>query len=351
MEQALPRRWLPAIAWALLLHAGVLAVMLFLLPAHKVLSPTVVAEPPPHFYTIALDPSTQPAAPIVSSTSASSASSAPSAQSAASAPPPQTARTAAAGAETPSTAVLLSQQSIQPTVATPEANQTPPPASQPLSSTIANPTHTAPPSTSASASADAAQRSASATTTAAGSSLASEYKPSSNPVIPLPNAANSPSSQPKSTPPLVSTSTAAHTTASTSVAASAPVSTPKHDTTTSNAAQTQPTAAHPASTDKSHAARPPVHSPATYSAAYLNNPKPRYPELSKLRGESGITLLRVSISADGKAYAVQVQQSSGSRSLDDAAVKAVLAWRFVPSTVDASPVSSTVLIPITFILE
>jgi periplasmic protein TonB len=346
MEQALPRRWLPAIAWALLLHAAVLAVMLFLLPARKVLSPALVAEPLPHLYTIALDPSTQPAAPIVSSTSATSA---PSAQSAASAPPPQTARTAAAGAETPSTAVLLSQQSFQPTVAAPEAaNQTPPPASPPLSSTLANPTPTlTAPSTSTST--DASQRSA--TTTAAGSSLASEYKPSSNPVIPLPNAANSPSSQPKSTPPLVLTSTAAHTTASTSVAASAPVSTPKHDTTTSNAAQTQPTAAHPASTDKPHAARPPVHSPATYSAAYLNNPKPSYPELSKLRGETGTTLLRVSISADGKAHAVQVQQSSGSRRLDDAAVKAVLAWRFVPSTVDASPVSSTVLIPIPFILE
>ncbi len=95
----------------------------------------------------------------------------------------------------------------------------------------------------------------------------------------------------------------------------------------------------------------PANTPAIFDAAYLNNPPPSYPPVSRLRGEAGTTMLRVHISAEGKALDVAVNRSSGSSKLDQAAANAVLKWRFVPSKRGGISTSSWVTIPIEFTLD
>jgi protein TonB len=90
---------------------------------------------------------------------------------------------------------------------------------------------------------------------------------------------------------------------------------------------------------------------ANYRANYKSNPKPEYPRLARSRGWQGKVLLRVQVTADGRSAAVTVQQSSGHRQLDDAAVAAVEQWTFVPARRGATPVASTVTVPIQFKLN
>jgi protein TonB len=90
---------------------------------------------------------------------------------------------------------------------------------------------------------------------------------------------------------------------------------------------------------------------ANYRANYKSNPKPEYPRLAKSRGWQGKVLLRVEVSADGRSLAVAVQQSSGHKQLDDAAVEAVRRWTFIPAKRGTTPVASTVTVPIQFKLN
>jgi periplasmic protein TonB len=94
-----------------------------------------------------------------------------------------------------------------------------------------------------------------------------------------------------------------------------------------------------------------VNTPAIFDAAYLNNPPPQYPSVSRLRGETGTTMLHVQISAEGKALEVNVSKSSGSGKLDQAAVNAVMRWRFVPAKRGAIATASWVTIPIEYTLN
>src|SRR5690606_9948978 len=74
----------------------------------------------------------------------------------------------------------------------------------------------------------------------------------------------------------------------------------------------------------------PVTQPLAY-AAYLRSPAPEYPAAALRRGYEGKVLLRVQVSAEGLAKTVEIAQSSGRDILDEAAVKTVRKWRFVPA--------------------
>ncbi len=88
-----------------------------------------------------------------------------------------------------------------------------------------------------------------------------------------------------------------------------------------------------------------------FSAAYLDNPAPSYPALSRRLHEQGRVLLRVLVNPAGRADEVQVQSSSGHARLDTAARETVRSWKFVPAKRGVEPVPAWVLIPVSFRLE
>lgn len=89
-----------------------------------------------------------------------------------------------------------------------------------------------------------------------------------------------------------------------------------------------------------------------FDAAYLNNPRPAYPEAAVRRGVTGVVMLRVLVSADGRAESVAIEQTSGSRLLDESALQTVrTAWRFVPAQRGGIAVAATVIVPVRFELE
>lgn len=86
-------------------------------------------------------------------------------------------------------------------------------------------------------------------------------------------------------------------------------------------------------------------------ADYLQNPKPAYPPLSRRLGEQGKVTVRALIGADGAVRTAGIGQSSGYQRLDDAAVAAVLKWRFVPGKRGGVAEAMWHQIPVNFVLE
>jgi protein TonB len=95
---------------------------------------------------------------------------------------------------------------------------------------------------------------------------------------------------------------------------------------------------------------PPISAPR-FDAAYLDNPKPVYPLMARRNGDQGKVLLRVHVTAEGRADEVQVQTTSGVASLDKAALASVQTWRFLPARQGTQPVPAWVLVPVVFKLE
>lgn len=94
-----------------------------------------------------------------------------------------------------------------------------------------------------------------------------------------------------------------------------------------------------------------VTEPPRFGVAYLNNPKPKYPSLSRRSGEEGRVLLRVLVDANGNPETVEISSASGFERLDNAALEAVKQWRFVPAKKNNTPMSAYVTVPINFSLK
>ena len=86
-------------------------------------------------------------------------------------------------------------------------------------------------------------------------------------------------------------------------------------------------------------------------AAYLTNPKPGYPPLSRRLGEQGVVILSVLVGEGGDVQKLDVAKSSGSARLDEAASRAVQSWRFSPGKRAGIAQAMWVKVPISFILE
>ena len=86
-------------------------------------------------------------------------------------------------------------------------------------------------------------------------------------------------------------------------------------------------------------------------AAYLNNPRPRYPRIARKKGMEGRVLLEVEVAADGSVLEVRVMQGSGHALLDRAATQTVRRWRFAPARRLGQAVAATVEVPVRFALS
>jgi protein TonB len=79
---------------------------------------------------------------------------------------------------------------------------------------------------------------------------------------------------------------------------------------------------------------------------------PTYPKMAITRGVEGTVVLRIHVDANGKPMEVSIENSSGSRILDEAALKFVKAhWTFVPAQSGGQAVDAWGLVPIQFVLQ
>jgi protein TonB len=84
---------------------------------------------------------------------------------------------------------------------------------------------------------------------------------------------------------------------------------------------------------------------------YRDNPVPVYPALARRRQWQGTVVLEVLVKADGLVAELSVEQGSGHRVLDEAALAAVRNWRFTPGRQGRQPVAMKVLVPVRFGLQ
>ncbi len=91
--------------------------------------------------------------------------------------------------------------------------------------------------------------------------------------------------------------------------------------------------------------------PPVFDAAYLQNPSPDYPALSRRLREEGRLVLRVRVGVDGRAEDIEVRTSTGYPRLDQAGLQTVRRWRFAPARRGAEKVPAWVLVPISFSLD
>ncbi|MGF6504476.1 TonB family protein [Paraburkholderia sp. 32] len=101
-----------------------------------------------------------------------------------------------------------------------------------------------------------------------------------------------------------------------------------------------PTAAAPSAASASavHPAVPASTEPRNVSHVDCSIPKPDYPDIAKRRGEHGTAIVRFVVGLSGHIETAQLQTSSGSARLDDAALAAVHAGACQPYTENGTPV-------------
>jgi periplasmic protein TonB len=82
---------------------------------------------------------------------------------------------------------------------------------------------------------------------------------------------------------------------------------------------------------------------------YLVTPQPPYPGPALKQGAEGTVVLRVLVGADGRPLRVEIERSSGHRTLDRSARDHVLGrWRFEPARSGGRTVEAWALIPIDY---
>jgi protein TonB len=91
--------------------------------------------------------------------------------------------------------------------------------------------------------------------------------------------------------------------------------------------------------------------PPRFDLAYLNNPAPEYPPLSKRLREEGRVVLRVLVNAAGLVDAIEVLDTSGHARLDETALAAVRRWKFVPARSGGEAIAGWAVVPIAFNLQ
>lgn len=77
----------------------------------------------------------------------------------------------------------------------------------------------------------------------------------------------------------------------------------------------------------------------------------RYPPSAMRSRAQGLVQLRVLVGVDGSPLKVEIQKSSRSRDLDQAAMQGVKRWKFNAEIKNGRPVEGWVIVPINFTLN
>jgi len=91
--------------------------------------------------------------------------------------------------------------------------------------------------------------------------------------------------------------------------------------------------------------------PPRIDANHLNNPAPEYPRLSRRMGEQGRVVLEVHILPSGLVGEMRLKKSCGYTRLDEAAMKAVRRWTYVPARRGDEAIAYWYVQPIDFVLN
>jgi TonB family protein len=78
---------------------------------------------------------------------------------------------------------------------------------------------------------------------------------------------------------------------------------------------------------------------------------PEYPKASRMMGEEGDVLLKISINKEGLVEEVEIVKSSSSKRLDQAAISAIKKARFFPAKKESIPIDFVTNITISFKLK
>ena len=98
-------------------------------------------------------------------------------------------------------------------------------------------------------------------------------------------------------------------------------------------------------------AAPALPRTVTAGIEYRQPPQPEYPPIARRLEEEGKTVLRVLVNEKGRPERVDVQMTSGSARLDEAARQAVLHAIFKPFIEDGKAVPAYAIVPIRFQLD
>jgi periplasmic protein TonB len=90
---------------------------------------------------------------------------------------------------------------------------------------------------------------------------------------------------------------------------------------------------------------------AQISPHLIYQSEPPYPEASRRSGEEGLVKLLITITPNGRVTNAQVQESSGSKRLDQAAIEAVRSWKYSPAQRGGMSISETIPVLIRFSLK
>jgi len=134
--------------------------------------------------------------------------------------------------------------------------------------------------------------------------------------------------------------------------APSPIAAPAPDP-TPPAPPTPPAAPAPAAPAAPAIGKPTMDLAAPKNVAHLscNIASPDYPSMSRRRGETGTALVRLTVGLSGKIENVQLQKSSGSSRLDDAALDAVRSSACTPYRENGEAIRATATVPFVFSLN
>jgi periplasmic protein TonB len=90
---------------------------------------------------------------------------------------------------------------------------------------------------------------------------------------------------------------------------------------------------------------------ARVTPTYLYNPAPSYPMVARRRGDEGTVMVKVLVTAEGLPASVAVEKTSGHSALDESALDAVKAWRFVPAREGRRAMEAFYIVPVVYKLN
>ncbi len=91
--------------------------------------------------------------------------------------------------------------------------------------------------------------------------------------------------------------------------------------------------------------------PVLKDVSVTSQTPPIYPSKARRMGQQGTVLLHALINQDGATQDLKIVSSSGYKSLDNSALKAVKGWKFASATRDGRPMKAWVEVPVRFVLK